>query len=169
MFRPQWLGYLALLGTSLLPTSVWAEAQNATLTASGEQAAEAVPQPRAAPPPAKLVVPAMDQRPGVDTTALPPWWRQHTPVVGLALAAVGVLAGGFGSYYVAVDGNTLEKDKINGNGILVRNTGTWGWSLLGLGAASVVIGSAMVIWGREDGSEISLAVGPASMGLQGRF
>jgi multisubunit Na+/H+ antiporter MnhB subunit len=111
----------------------------------------------------------MDGRPGVETAALPPWWKQRTPLTGLGFAAAGLIAGGFGLYYVAVDGNTLEKDKINGNGIMVRNTSSWGWSLLGLGAASLAIGSAMIIWGREDGTEISVAVGPASMALQGRF
>lgn len=89
--------------------------------------------------------------------------------MGLGFGAVGLLAAGFGIYYVAVDGSTLEKDKINGKGVWVRDTRAWGWSLIGVGAVSLAAGSAMVIWGGEDGSEVSLAVGPASMGLRGKF
>jgi hypothetical protein len=111
----------------------------------------------------------MDRRPGVDTTTISPWWKQRTPLMGLGFGAVGLLAAGFGIYYVAVDGSTLEKDKINGKGVWVRDTRAWGWSLIGVGAVSLAAGSAMVIWGGEDGSEVSLAVGPASMGLRGKF
>jgi hypothetical protein len=116
-----------------------------------------------------VVVPPMDRRPGVDTTTVPPWWMQHTPLMGLGFGAVGLLATGFGAYYVSVDGNTLEKDKINGKGVWVRDTGGFGWTSIGVGVVSLAAGLAMVIWGRDDGSEVSVAVGPASMGLQGKF
>jgi len=154
-----WVGPLVMVGMVLLPTSVSAGASvvvSDTVTA---------PQP----PSRTVVVPPMDQRPGVDTTTIPPWWLQRTPLMGLGFGAAGLLATAFGAYYVAVDGNVLKEDKINGKGIWVRDTGGWGWTLIGVGVASLAVGSAMVIWGGEDGSEVSLAVGPASMGLQGKF
>jgi hypothetical protein len=110
-----------------------------------------------------------DQRPGVDVSALPPWWQQPTPLMGVGFGAVGLLAVGFGIYYIAQDGKTAETSKANGKPIILRDTGKWGWSLLGVGAVSLVAGSAMVIWGRDDGTSVSVAVGPRSLGLQGKF
>ena len=52
---------------------------------------------------------------------------------------------------------------------MLRDTGKWGWSLTGVGAVAVLAGSAMIIWGRDDGSNVSVALGPQSVALQGRF
>ncbi len=132
---------------------------------------EQAPPPEPAPPPPHptVVVPPMNQRPGVDTTTTPPWWKQTAPMMGVGFGAAGLLAASFGIYLIAVDGNTATSDKINGQPILRRDTGKWGWSLLGVGVVSLAAGSAMVIWGRDDGSSVSLAVGPNSLGLQGKF
>jgi hypothetical protein len=120
--------------------------------------------------PAKTVaVPPVEERPGVDTTVTPPWWKQRTPVMGLGLMAAGLVAAGFGAYYIAVDGNSVANNLKNGSPIILRDTGKWGWSLAGIGVASLAIGTAMVIWGTEDGTRVSVAVGPGSLGLQGRF
>jgi len=130
-----------------------------------------VMQEQSAPPPgppAAALPPSAAQAPGVDTAATP-WWQQRTPMMGLGFGAVGLLGVGFGVYYVAVDGNTVESSKSNGRPIILRDTGRWGWSLLGVGAVALVAGSAMVIWGGDDGPSVSVAVGPRSLGLQGRF
>jgi hypothetical protein len=101
----------------------------------------------------------------------PPWYMQRTPGLGLGFAGLGLLGVGFGVYYIAVDGNTAEKSAF-GDPILVRDTSKWGWTFAGLGAVSLLAGSAMIIWGREDGSdetEVSVAVGPGRLGLLGKF
>jgi len=129
-------------------------------------------QPAATPTPrphAMVPVSDTEQRPGVDVSSIPPWHQQVTPMMGLGFGAVGLLAAGFGIYYITQDGKTATTDKVNGSPIMVRDTGKWGWSLLGVGAVSLVAGSAMVIWGRDDGTHVSVAVGPRSLGLQGKF
>jgi hypothetical protein len=103
-----------------------------------------------------------------DTRRIPPWWQQRTPGLGLGFAGLGLVGLGFGIYYVAVDGNAVEKN-IAGNGVIVRDTGKWGWALMSVGAVSLLAGGAMVIWGRDDDTQVSVAVGPNSVGLQGRF
>jgi len=91
-------------------------------------------------------------------------------MMGVGFGAVGLLAVGFGIYFIAVDGNTVETSTSNPTkAVIVRDTGKWGWSLVGVGAASLLAGSAMVIWGRDDGTNVSVAVGPGSLGLQGKF
>jgi hypothetical protein len=128
------------------------------------------PQPAAAPPLVPQVGSSPGVQPGVDTSAIPPWWKQPTPVMGVGFGAVGLLAVGFGIYFIAVDGNTVESSKVNPTkAVIVRDTGKWGWSLVGVGAVSLLAGSAMVIWGRDDGTNVSVAVGPGSLGLQGKF
>lgn len=97
-----------------------------------------------------------------------PWWKQRTPGMGLGFAGLGLVAAGFGVYYIVVDGNAVEKNAL-GDGVLVRDTAKWGWSLTGVGAVALLAGAAMIIWGREDGSQVAVAVGPRSIGLQGRF
>jgi hypothetical protein len=97
-----------------------------------------------------------------------PWWKQPTPGIGLGFAGLGLVGIGFGVYYVAVDGKAAEKNA-QGRGVMLRDTGKWGWSLVGAGAIALLAGSAMIIWGRDDGTEVSVAVGPNSLGLQGRF
>jgi hypothetical protein len=89
-------------------------------------------------------------------------------MMGIGFGAVGLVAVGFGIYYIAQDGKAVEKTP-NGNPIILRDTGKWGWSLLGVGVVSLAAGTAMVIWGRDDGTSVSVAVGPASLGLQGKF
>jgi len=134
-----------------------------------EQAAPAV-APTSLPPPPTAAVPPPQERPGVDTSTIPPLWQQPTPMMGLGFGAAGLLAMGFGVYYVAVDGKTVEASKSNpARGVIFRDTGRWGWGLLGVGALSLAGGAAMFIWGRDDGTNVSVAVGPGSLGLQGKF
>jgi hypothetical protein len=121
------------------------------------------------PPPAAIVVPQPEQRPGVDVSTIPPWWQQPTPMMGVGFGVVGGLAAGFGIYYIAADGKSVETSKSNGRPVIVRDTGKWGWTLLGVGVVGLAAGSAMVIWGRDDGTSVSVAVGPRSLGLQGKF
>ena len=132
---------------------------------------QAPPPAAAATTPAHAMgeVPDTEQRPGVDVSSIPPWYHQVTPVMGLGFGAVGLLAAGFGIYYITQDGKTVETSKPYGKPIILRDTGKWGWSLLGVGAVSLVAGSAMLIWGRDDGTSVSVAVGPRSLGLQGKF
>jgi hypothetical protein len=104
-------------------------------------------------------------------------WAKPVPIIGLGLGAVGLVGIGFGAYYVAVDGKAVEyshpAQPENSHAILVRDTGKWGWMFLGLGAASLIGGTAMVIWGRDDSGggqgDVSVVVGPGSLGLQGKF
>jgi hypothetical protein len=103
-----------------------------------------------------------------ETRSTPPWWQQRTPGLGLGFAGLGLLGLGFGIYYVAVDGNAVEKNAF-GDGVILRDTGKWGWSLMSVGAVSLLAGTAMIIWGRDDGTTVSMAVGPNSVGLQGKF
>jgi hypothetical protein len=97
-----------------------------------------------------------------------PWWKQPVPGIGLGFVGLGLVGMGFGTYYVLVDGKAAEKNGQD-KGVMLRDTGKWGWSLVGAGAIAAVAGSAMIIWGRDDGTEVSVAVGPNSLGLQGRF
>ena len=132
---------------------------------------QAGPSPApAARKPAAVVVPPAGQTPGVDASNIEPWYQQRTPLMGLGFAAAGLVAVGFGVYYITQDGKTVERNQINQKPIMVRDTGKWGWSLAGVGAVALVAGVSMVIWGRDDGSpSVSVAVGPRSVGLQGRF
>ncbi len=110
---------------------------------------------------------------------VPPWWTQRTPIFGMALGAVGLVGIGFGAYYIAQDGKTVETSHLAGaesHPIIVRDTGKWGWTFLGVGLASVAAGVAMMIWGGDDGgaadsnrSNVQALVGPGSLGLQGKF
>jgi hypothetical protein len=141
------------------------------------QEQQPAPAPAAEPTPAPTPkqmgkVSDTETSPGVDVSSVPPLWQQRTPMMGIGFGAVGLLAVGFGIYYIAQDGKTVTTSKptgANGNPIILRDTGKWGWSLLGVGAVSLVAGSAMVIWGRDDGTNVSVAVGPRSLGLQGKF
>jgi hypothetical protein len=129
---------------------------------------QAGPSP-AGPPPAGAVVPARASTTGEETSSTSPWYQQRTPLMGLGFGAVGLVAAGFGVYYIIQDGKTVETTSINHKGIIVRDTGKWGWSLAGVGVVSLLAGSAMMIWGGDDGSSVSVAVGPRTIGLQGRF
>jgi hypothetical protein len=130
---------------------------------SAAAAAAAAPQP---PPEDKTPLGVTTESP--EKAESTPWWKQRTPGLGLGFAGLGLLGLGFGIYYVAVDGNAVEKN-VSGDGVMLRDTAKWGWSLVGVGAVSLLAGSAMIIWGRDDGTEVSVAVGPNSVGLQGRF
>jgi hypothetical protein len=113
-----------------------------------------------------------EKRPAVQGSS---WWTQRTHLMGLGFAAVGLVGIGFGAYYVAVDGKAVEYSA-NNQPVILRDTGKWGWTFLGLGAAALVAGSAMMIWGGDDGggtqrdqSNLQVLVGPGSLGLQGKF
>lgn len=133
-----------------------------------------VMQEQAAPPapatPATPTEPATSMTPVTTTEAVPPtpWYQQRTPLLGAGLAAVGLVATGFGIYYINQDGKA-EKRNPSGEAVILRDTGKWGWSLTGVGVVALLAGSAMIIWGRDDGSSVAVAVGPRSFGLQGRF
>jgi hypothetical protein len=116
----------------------------------------------------------------LSASAAPPWWTQTMPLVGVGLGVVGLVGVGFGAYYIAVDGKAVEYSHpappATSHPIIVRDTSTWGWTFLGLGVASLAAGTAMVIWGRDDRSDVGsdrssvqVLVGPGSLGLQGRF
>jgi hypothetical protein len=132
------------------------------------QEQSAPPAPPPTPRPAAVVAPPA-QAPGVDTSAVSPWWQQRTPLMGLGFGVAGLVAAGFGVYYITQDGKRAETNNVNGSPILRRDTGKWGWSLTGVGVVALLAGSAMVIWGGDDGSNASVAVGPQSVVLQGRF
>ena len=110
----------------------------------------------------------MEHVPVKERPPAPPWWQQRIPGIGLGFVGLGLVGAGFGVYYVVVDGNASYKN-LQGYTITRRDTAKWGWSLVGVGAISLLAGSAMIIWGRDDGTEVSAAVGPNSLGLQGRF
>ena len=101
-----------------------------------------------------------------------PFWMQRTPMMGLGFGLAGLVGIGVGAYYIAVDGDTVEMSNprvAEGKPVIIRDTGKWGWTFLGVGAVALIAGTSMVIWGREDGTTVSVAVGPASLGLQGKF
>lgn len=115
-----------------------------------------------------------EQKAAPPPPAATPIWAQRTPMMGMGFGAVGLLAIGFGIYYVAVDGHAVDMSHpsapaAQSHAIIVRDTGKWGWSFIGVGAALAAAGSAMVIWGRDEESGVSVAVGPCSIGLQGKF
>lgn len=137
-------------------TSLWVRVMQ-------EQSAAAAPQP--APAASAGMAP-------VTVTESPPpprWYEQGTPLLGAGFAAIGLVAAGFGVYYILQDGETAKRNQINDRPILLRDTGTWGWSLTGVGAVAVLAGAAMIIWGRDDGANVAVALGPRSVALQGRF
>jgi hypothetical protein len=118
--------------------------------------------------------PAVDtspsKRPGVDVSSIPPWWEQPRPMIGLGLGVVGLAALGVGIYYIAVDGNVSKSSSAgNHQGILLRDTSKWGWTLLGVGGVAALAGSSMFVWGRDDGTQAEVVMGPASLGLHGKF
>jgi hypothetical protein len=121
----------------------------------------APPPPAVAPPPPPPAV--------ADTTEATPRWLQRTPLMGMGFAAAGLVATGFGIYYITQDGKTVTKNQINDKPIIVRNTGKWGWSLTSVGVVAILGGAAMVIWGGGDESDVAVAVGPESVSLRGRF
>src|SRR5664279_2440699 len=67
---------------------------------------------KAAPTPARVVAAPAGQRQGVDVSAIPPWWEQPRPMIGLGLGVVGLAAIGIGVYYIAVDGNVKERSTL---------------------------------------------------------
>jgi hypothetical protein len=132
-----------------------------------------VMQEQAAAAPSAAGAPATEPAATVTPTPAPqpaePWYQQRTPMMGLGFAAAGLVATSFGVYYIIQDGKTVERSAINNKPIIVRDTGKWGWSLTGVGVVGLLAGSAMMIWGGDDGSNVSVAVGPQSIELRGRF
>jgi hypothetical protein len=122
----------------------------------------------AAPTPAAVAVPA-GQRPGVDVSSIPPWWQQPRPMIGLGLGIVGLAAIGIGAYYIAVDGNASQTSPIGNHSIIRRDTSKWGWTLVGVGGVAALAGTSMFVWGRDDGTQVEVVMGPASLGLHGKF
>lgn len=131
-----------------------------------EQAAAA--EAAAAPPHEEEEPQSMERVRLPERRETPPWWQQRTPGIGLGFVGLGLVGMGFGTYYVVVDGKATHTNP-QGDAVIKRDTGKWGWSLAGVGAISLLAGSAMIIWGRDDGTEVSVAVGPNSVGLQGRY
>lgn len=141
-----------------LPTTVQEKVTALWVRVMQEQAAAATPAQTATTP-----VTVTEHAPP------PPWYQQRTPLLGVGFAALGLVATGIGVYYIAQDGKASESSAVNGHAIMVRDTGSWGWTLAGVGLVSLAAGSAMIIWGQEDGTNVSVAVGPRSVGFQGRF
>lgn len=137
-------------------TSLWVRVMQ-------EQAAAATPAPAPVPAPSRMEPVTVTEAPPT-----PAWYEQRTPLLGVGFAALGAISTGFGLYYITQDGKAVERN-LNGEGVILRDTGKWGWSLTGIGVAAVLAGSAMVIWGRADDSTVSVAVGPQSVALKGRF
>lgn len=137
-------------------TSLWVRVMQ-------EQSAAATPEPAPAAPSGMAPVTVTESAPP------PAWYQQGTPLLGAGFAALGLVATGFGVYYIIQDGEAAERSQINNRPIMLRDTGKWGWTLTGVGVVAVLAGSAMIIWGRDDGSNVSVALGPRSVALQGRF
>jgi hypothetical protein len=112
---------------------------------------------------------AAAQRPGVDVSSIPPWWAQPRPMIGLGLGVVGLAAIGVGIYYIAVDGNASKSGPLSNHPIIVRDTAKWGWTLVGVGGVAALAGTSMFVWGRDDGTQVEVVMGPASLGLHGKF
>jgi hypothetical protein len=119
---------------------------------------------------APVAATAPAKRPGVDVSSIPPWWVQPRPMIGLGLGVAGLAAVGIGIYYIAVDGNVATSSSAGSHpGILVRDTSKWGWTLVGVGGVAALAGTSMFIWGRDDGTQVEVVMGPASLGLHGKF
>ena len=123
----------------------------------------------AAPTPAPVVATPAGQRPGVDVSAIPPWWEQPRPMIGLGLGVAGLAAIGIGVYYIAVDGHASQRSSIDNRPIILRDTSKWGWTLVGVGGVAALAGTSMFVWGRDDGTQVEVVMGPASLGLHGKF
>ncbi len=127
---------------------------------------------RAASPDRKMGPVVEDKPVAAPAAASPSFWSQRTPVMGLGFAAAGLVGIGFGAYYIAVDGNTVSSSHPTQGAsrpIILRDTGKWGWTFAAAGAVALLGGSAMMIWGREDDSNVSVSVGINTVGLQGKF
>jgi hypothetical protein len=107
-----------------------------------------------------------------DPTTLPAWiergfWEQPLPVVGLGLAVTGAGVLGFGIYLLAIDGNCAAGEKSPCP--IKRDTKTWGLISAGTGAAALIVGSALAIWGQDSKSDVQVMASHNSIGLWGRF
>ena len=123
----------------------------------------------AAPTPAPVVATPAGHRSGADVSAIAPWWEQPRPMIGLGLGVVGLAAIGVGIYYIAVDGNASQRSSIDNRPIILRDTSKWGWTLVGVGGVAALAGTSMFVWGRDDGTQVEVVMGPASLGLHGKF
>lgn len=127
----------------------------------------------AAPPAPPLPNPVQgDTAP--DPTRLPPWiergfWEQPLPVFGFSLAVAGAGALGGGIYLLAIHGNDVCAAGETPPCPNKRNTKTWGVISAGTGAAALLLGSALAIWGQDSPRDVQVLVSPHSIGLGGRF
>ena len=143
-----------------------------------------VHQELAAAPPPIMPGPKIDEPPvnvkieKIDLPVPPPtpepvvrtFWQQPIPLIGLGLGAVGAGLLGTGVYYLAVDGKSASRSGDPGSyGFYKRDTGTFGWAMLGTGIAAMAGGTALVIWGRDSANGINLALSPQHIWLLGRF
>jgi len=122
---------------------------------------ERPPAPRPAPP-------------GPELTAAAPSAPARRPV-GLGLGIAGVVGAGVGVYLV-LDSQALRQQAQLEPGALqaqrlfqdAQTRRTWGWIAVGAGAALAVGGALLALW-PEPEVGLKVTVGPASLGLAGRF
>lgn len=96
------------------------------------------------------------------------FWRQPLPLLGLGLTAGAAVLLGFGSYYLAVDG---DPEPSCGGGVcpFKRSTATPGWGFVGGGVAALAGGVALLIWGRDDPDGPAISLGPGTVTFHGKF
>jgi hypothetical protein len=94
-------------------------------------------------------------------------WQQPVPVLGLGLMLGGVVAMGFGGYYLAVDGE--PPSNCASPCAFERDTKRLGWELLAGGGGAILTGTVLVFLGRDSDTSTRVAVGPGRILLSGRF
>ena len=97
------------------------------------------------------------------------FWRQPLPLFGLGLATGGAVLLGFGSYYLAVDGDADPSCSAQQPCPFKRATAGLGWGLLAGGSAALLGGVAILIWGRDETSTPAIVLGPGTVSLSGNF
>jgi hypothetical protein len=129
-----------------------------------EQASVVEPLPQAnadaAPKGVSLTAPATAERRQPRSL-----WQQPVPLVGLGIMLGGVVAMGFGGYYLAVDGEPDPSDPDN----RVRTTKRMGWELMAGGGGAILAGAAIVLLGRDSDTSAKIAIGPDRILVFGRF
>jgi hypothetical protein len=126
----------------------------------------------AVPPQAVSVTPARSDLAEAKTAPSPAkagrsFWRQPLPLVGLGLTAGAAVLLGFGSYYLAVDGDPVSCG--GSSCAFKRSTAGSGWGLLAGGGAALLGGVALLIWGRDEPTGPAISLGPGTVTLSGRF
>jgi hypothetical protein len=94
-------------------------------------------------------------------------WQQPIPVLGLGLMLGGVVAMGFGGYYLAVDGEPPAN--CESPCAFERDTKRLGWELMAGGGGALLTGTALVFLGRDTDTSTRVAVGPGRLLVSGRF